>query len=212
MKSLLVLPIEGMSKNAIMQGVQIEGMMTTVGEYIMAHSGITGLERTRQIEEIGKWFILYQAEVKDTVDNLIDDTLPTIFTSQINKVNKIPGYRTPRRANARLTTTTSYTETLKNMLQEKNNTKDKTNFDKIRNNIKKTRTVALSMDDFPALRSNKKQNKMTTGETIMTTSTNTSSVSTVMSDHIHAIDAKISNMQNQGRTPKEEIKSMKNSI
>ena len=65
------------------------------------------------------------------------------------------------------------------------------------------------MEDFLSLRSNKKQNKMTTGETIMTTSTNTSSVSTVTNDHIHAIDAKISTMQNQGRTLKEEIENMK---
>ena len=98
------------------------------------------------------------------------------------------------------------------MVQEKNTTKDKTNYDKIPTNIKKRHTVALSMEDFPALRSNKKLNKMSTGETITTTSTNTSSVSTVSSDHIHSIDAKISTMQNQGRTLKEEIKSMKTSI
>eukprot|EP00957_Ditylum_brightwellii_P121055 9233712-Ditylum_brightwellii.AAC.1 len=201
-----------MSKNAIMQDIQIKGIVTTVGEYIMTHNGITRLERTRQMEEISKWFILYQAEVKDTVDNLIYDTLPTIFTSQINKTNKIPGYRTSQRANARLTTTTSYTGTLKTMLQEKNTNKDKTNYDKITTNIKKRQTVALSMEDFPALRSNKKLNEMSTGETITTTSTNTSSVSTVSTDHIHAIDAKISTMQNQGRTLKEEIESMKNSI
>ena len=53
---------------------------------------------------------------------------------------------------------------------------------------------------------------MSTGETIMTTSTNTSSVLTVSTDHIHAIDAKISTMQHQGKTLREEIKSMKNSI
>eukprot|EP00957_Ditylum_brightwellii_P190136 14473753-Ditylum_brightwellii.AAC.1 len=70
-------------------------MVTTVGEFIMAHKGITWLERTRQTEEIGKWYLLYQAEVKDKVDNLIIDSLPTIFTSQIIKPNKIPGYRTP---------------------------------------------------------------------------------------------------------------------
>eukprot|EP00957_Ditylum_brightwellii_P013715 1034270-Ditylum_brightwellii.AAC.1 len=81
-----------------MQDIQIEGMVTTVEEYIMAHNGITGLERMQQMEEISKWLVFYQAEVKDTVDNLIDDTLPTIFTSQINKTNKIPGYRTPQRA------------------------------------------------------------------------------------------------------------------
>eukprot|EP00957_Ditylum_brightwellii_P020134 1518355-Ditylum_brightwellii.AAC.1 len=102
-----------MSENATMQDIQIEGMVTTVGEYIMVHNGITGLERTRQMEEIGKWFNLYQAEVKEIINNLIDDTLPTIFTSQIKETNKIPGYRTPRQANARLTTTTSYAETLK---------------------------------------------------------------------------------------------------
>ena len=96
-----------------MQDIQIEGMVTTVGEFIMLHKGIIGLEQTRQTEEIGKWFILYQAEVKEKVDNLIDNTLPTIFTSQIIKPHKIPGYRTPRRANSRLTTTTSYAETLK---------------------------------------------------------------------------------------------------
>eukprot|EP00957_Ditylum_brightwellii_P027114 2049131-Ditylum_brightwellii.AAC.1 len=84
-----------MSESAIVQDNQIEGMVTTVGEYIMAHNGITGLERTRHTEGIGKWIILYQAEVKDTVNNIIDDTLPTIFTSQIHKTNKIPGYRTP---------------------------------------------------------------------------------------------------------------------
>eukprot|EP00957_Ditylum_brightwellii_P050701 3844084-Ditylum_brightwellii.AAC.1 len=134
-----------------MQDIQIEGMVTTVGVYIMAYNGITGLERTRQMEEICKWFILYQAEVKDTVNNLIDDTLPTIFTSQIKETNKIPSYRTPRQANARLTTTTSYTETLKSMIQEQNNKEDKTNYDKIPTNIKKRQTVALSMEDFPAL-------------------------------------------------------------
>eukprot|EP00957_Ditylum_brightwellii_P018800 1413200-Ditylum_brightwellii.AAC.1 len=112
-------------------------MVTTVSEYIMAHNGITGLERTRQMEEIGKWFLLYQAEVTDKVDNLIDDTLPTIFTSQINKTNKIPGYIIPRRANACLTTTMPYAEMLKNMLEEKNTNKDKTNFNKIPLNLKK---------------------------------------------------------------------------
>eukprot|EP00957_Ditylum_brightwellii_P118428 9032422-Ditylum_brightwellii.AAC.1 len=51
-KSLLVLPIEGMSENAIMQDITIEGMVTTVGEYIMAYNGIKGLKRTRKMEEI----------------------------------------------------------------------------------------------------------------------------------------------------------------
>eukprot|EP00957_Ditylum_brightwellii_P087683 6676761-Ditylum_brightwellii.AAC.1 len=83
-----------------MQDIQIEGMVTTEGELIMSHKGFTGLERTQQTEEIGKWCILYQAEVKEKVDNLIDKTLPTIFTSQIIKPNEIPGYRTPRRANS----------------------------------------------------------------------------------------------------------------
>eukprot|EP00957_Ditylum_brightwellii_P137139 10456370-Ditylum_brightwellii.AAC.1 len=195
-----------------MQDIQLEGMVTTVGEYIMVHNGITGLKRTRQTEELGKWFISYQAEVKDTVNNLIDDTLPTIFTNQIKENDKILCYQTPQQANARLTTTTSYAETLKNMIQEHNNKDSKTNHDKIPTNIKKRRTVALSMEDFPALQSNKKPNKMSTGETITTTSTNTSSASTVSSDHIHSIDAKISSVQNQGRTLKEEIESMKNSI
>eukprot|EP00957_Ditylum_brightwellii_P122117 9313091-Ditylum_brightwellii.AAC.1 len=180
-------------------------MVTTVGEFIMAHKGITGLERTQQTEEISKWSLLYQAELKDKVDNLIDDTLPTIFTSQIIVLNKIPGYRTPRRANARLTTTMSYAETLKNMLQEKNTNEDRTNFDKIPLNIKKRCTITLSMEDFLSLKASKKQNKTTTGETITRTSTNTSSVSTVTNDHIHAIDAKMS-------TLREEIENMKNYI
>eukprot|EP00957_Ditylum_brightwellii_P114777 8752330-Ditylum_brightwellii.AAC.1 len=167
--------MEGISENAIIQDVHIEGMVTTVGKYIMTHNGIAGLERTRQTEEICRWFLLYQAEVKDKVDNLIDDTLPTIFTSQINETNKIPSYRTPQRANARLTTTMSYAETLKNMLQEKNTNKDKTTFDKLPLNMRKRHTVALSMEDFLSLRSNKKQHKTATGETITTTSTNTSS-------------------------------------
>eukprot|EP00957_Ditylum_brightwellii_P207323 15352472-Ditylum_brightwellii.AAC.1 len=83
-----------------MQDIQIDGTVTTVGEYIMAHNGIKGLERTRQTKELGKLFILYQSEVKDTVDNLIEDTLPTIFTSQIKEHNKVQGYQTPQRANA----------------------------------------------------------------------------------------------------------------
>ena len=45
-KSLLVLQIEGILEDAIMQDIQIEGMVTTVEEFIMAHKGITGLERT----------------------------------------------------------------------------------------------------------------------------------------------------------------------
>ena len=68
------------------------------------------------------------------------------------------------------------------------------------------------MEDFPTLRTNKKQHKSNTGETITMTSTNTSSVSTVTNDHINAIDAKISTMQLQGKTHREEIKHMKNSI
>ena len=43
----------------MLQDIDIEGTITTVGEYIMSHEGIKGLERTSQTEEIGKWFLLY---------------------------------------------------------------------------------------------------------------------------------------------------------
>eukprot|EP00957_Ditylum_brightwellii_P056635 4292796-Ditylum_brightwellii.AAC.1 len=98
------------------------------------------------------------------------------------------------------------------MIQDPNNSDAKTNNNKIPTNAKKRRTVALSMEDFPALRTSKKPNKMSTNKTITTTSTNTSIVSTVSNDHIQNIDAKISTMQNQGRALREEIESMKSTI
>ena len=58
-KLLLVLPIKGISEDAMLQDINIEGTITTVREYIMSHEGIKGLERTSQTEETGKWFLLY---------------------------------------------------------------------------------------------------------------------------------------------------------
>eukprot|EP00957_Ditylum_brightwellii_P199585 15214590-Ditylum_brightwellii.AAC.1 len=111
----------------------------------MAHTGIVGLERTGRTSEIGKWFFLYNANAKDMVDTIIDDKLPLIFKSQIDTAHKIEGYIAPQRTNARLTTTTSYADTLKNMIFTTENTTKDTNQDAVPINVKKRWPVALSI-------------------------------------------------------------------
>ena len=98
--SLLILAIEGLSEAATMQDIKIDGKVTNIGKYIMAQAGIVGLERTGRTSEIGKWFLLYNANAKDTVDTIIDDKLPIIFKSQIDNAHNIEGNIAPRRTNA----------------------------------------------------------------------------------------------------------------
>eukprot|EP00957_Ditylum_brightwellii_P184006 14016263-Ditylum_brightwellii.AAC.1 len=54
------------------------------------------------------------------VDDLLGDKQVTIFSTQIDYRNKIPGYRAPWCRNARLTTTMTQDKTLKNMISPSN--------------------------------------------------------------------------------------------
>jgi molecular chaperone GrpE (heat shock protein) len=210
--SLLVLAIEGLSEEATMQEIEIDGKVTNIGEYIMAHTGMVGLERTGRTSEIGKWFLLYTANAKDTVDTIIDDKLPIIFKSQIDNAHNIEGYLAPRRTNARLTTTTSYADTLKNMIiTTENNSKDSKQ-DAIPINVKKRRPVALSMEEYPILKTTKKQNTTMNTNTAHTPSTVSASISTVTNDHIQSLENKIEAMATQGKTLQEEFDNLKQSI
>ena len=204
--SLLVLAIEGLSEEATMQDIEIDGKVTNIGEYIMAHAGIVGLERTGRTSEIGKWFILY------TVDTIIDDKLPIIFNSQIDKAHNIEGYVAPRRTNARLTTTTSYAETLKNMIITTENTTKDSKQDTLPINVKKRRPVALSMEEYPILKTTKKQNTSVKTNTVNTPSTNSASISTVTNDQIQSLENRIDAMATQGKTLQEEFDQLKQTI
>ena len=210
--SLLVLAIEGLSEEATMQDIEIDGKVTNIGEYIMAHAGIVGLERTGRTSEIGKWFLLYTANAKDTVDTIIDDKLPIIFNSQIDKAHNIEGYVAPRRTNARLTTTTSYADTLKNMIITTEKTTKDAKQDTLPINVKKRRPVALSMEEYPILKTTKKQNTSVNTNTVNTPSTESASISTVTNDHIQSLENKIEAMATQGKTLQEEFDQLKQTI
>eukprot|EP00957_Ditylum_brightwellii_P154242 11738089-Ditylum_brightwellii.AAC.1 len=79
----------------------------------MSHQGIESIKRTNRTDDTGKWFILYNPDYKDSIDNLINNKLITIYQVHIRPENKLPGFSHPRKANSRLATTTSYADTLK---------------------------------------------------------------------------------------------------
>eukprot|EP00957_Ditylum_brightwellii_P165557 12603661-Ditylum_brightwellii.AAC.1 len=112
------------------------------------------------------------------VDTIIDDKLPIIFKSQIDNTHNIEGYIAPRRTNARLATTTSYADTLKNMIITMENTSKDSKQDAVPINFKKRRPVALSMEEYPMLKTTKKQNMTMNTNTVNTPSTESASIST----------------------------------
>eukprot|EP00957_Ditylum_brightwellii_P035058 2657735-Ditylum_brightwellii.AAC.1 len=67
----------------------IDKKITNIGKYIMAHIGIKALECTNKTKEIGKWFLLYTKDAKQAVDDLLDNKLATIFSTEIEHRHKI---------------------------------------------------------------------------------------------------------------------------
>ena len=92
-----------------------------------------------------------------------------------------------------------------------NTTKD-TKQDAVPINVKKRRPVALSMEEFPILKTTKKQNTNMNTNTVNTPSTESASISTVMNDHIQSLENKIEAMATQGKTLQEEFDHLKQSI
>eukprot|EP00957_Ditylum_brightwellii_P152882 11636781-Ditylum_brightwellii.AAC.1 len=88
--SLNVLSIKGLSEAAIYQEITINKKITNIGKYIMAHNCIKALEHTNKIEKIGKWFLLYTKDAKQAVDDLLDNKLAMIFSTQIEHRHIIP--------------------------------------------------------------------------------------------------------------------------
>eukprot|EP00957_Ditylum_brightwellii_P200462 15282059-Ditylum_brightwellii.AAC.1 len=65
LNSILVLPVESISQDPIWQDIEIEGRLTTLGDYIIAHDGIEAIERTNKTETEGKRFLIYKNNTKD---------------------------------------------------------------------------------------------------------------------------------------------------
>eukprot|EP00957_Ditylum_brightwellii_P163779 12468791-Ditylum_brightwellii.AAC.1 len=62
---------------------------------------------------MSKWFILYTSDSKNTLDDIVESKLQLIFQHQIQHGYKVSGYLPPRKANTRMSTTTSYAIALK---------------------------------------------------------------------------------------------------
>eukprot|EP00957_Ditylum_brightwellii_P124767 9510328-Ditylum_brightwellii.AAC.1 len=59
LNNILVLPVEGISQDAIWQDIEIEEQLTTLGNYILSHNSIEAIERTNKTDTDGKWFLIY---------------------------------------------------------------------------------------------------------------------------------------------------------
>jgi predicted RNase H-like HicB family nuclease len=97
------------------------------------------------------------------------------------------------------------------IITTENNSKDSKQ-DAIPINVKKRRLVALSMEEYPILKTTKKQNTTMNTNTAHTPSTVSASISTVTNDHIQSLENKIEAMATQGKTLQEEFDNLKQSI